>query len=107
MSAPLSTALRARPDTLVVTPGDGARLVFRVQSLDDWDTVRVDAPADAAVATVVASALAVLDPRAALGEMVVKHRGHEVTDPSASLQAVGVRDGSILSVAARRRRPVR
>jgi hypothetical protein len=107
VTPPLSTRLRVRPTPVLVGPADASRVVFRVQSLDGWDAVRVEAPAGTSVREVKVASLAALEPGAAPDLFVVKHKGHEVIDEALGLDAVGVRDGSILSVAARRRRPVR
>lgn len=104
--APLSTTLRTGGAPLVL--GEAPRIVFRVQSLDAWETLRVEAPASTTVSAVKDAALLRLEGKAAqVATFVVKHRGVEVTDESATLDAVGVRDGSILSVSRRRRRAVR
>lgn len=107
MTPPLSTRLRVRPEAVVLEGSGAPRTVFRVQSLDGWDAVRVEAPAETSVRAVKVAALAALEPGAAVDLYVVKHKGHEVTDEAQAIEAVGVRDGSILSVASRRRRPVR
>jgi len=107
VTPPLTTRLRVRPDPVVVGGPGSPALVFRVQSLDGWDAVRVEAPAVTSVREVKVAALAALEPGAEPDQFVVKHRGHEVTDEAQAVSAVGVRDGSILSVALRRRRPVR
>lgn len=107
MTAPLTTRLRVRPDAVTLGAAGTLRLVFRVQSLDGWDAVRVEAPATTSVREVKVAALAALEPGAPVDAYVVKHKGHEVADEAQAVEAVGVRDGSILSVASRRRRPVR
>lgn len=107
MTPPLTTRLRVRPDPVVLGAPGTSRLAFRVQSLDGWDAVRVEAPGATSVREAKVAALAALEPGAEPDLFVVKHRGHEVTDEAQAVSAVGVRDGSILSVASRRRRPVR
>jgi hypothetical protein len=104
---PLSATLRVQPDVIVLAPSDAARVVFRVQSLDDWDAVQVQASAATSVREVKVAALGRLNARAVADDWVVKHKGHEVRDESQSLESAGVRHGSILSVAVRRRRAVR
>lgn len=106
--APFTTTLRTHGDGVRIGDDATPRLRFRVQWLDGWDAVRVEAPPETAVAEVKGRALAALagagaDPAA----FEVKLRGHEVADEGQSLAAAGVRDGSTLSVAYRRRRPVR
>lgn len=106
MSEPFVTQLRSRPGAIRVGDG-GPALAIRVQVPETWDVVRVDAPAGATVGAVKAAALrALLDERDATG-YVVKLRGVEVPDESASLAESGVLAGSTLLVTARRRRPVR
>ena len=108
MSTPFADQLRARPGTIVLSPGATPRLTIRVQSLEQYDVVRIDAPADESVVNVKVAALAVLDPVAAFhDDFVVKHRGVEMLDERVSLTAAGIPDGAIISVSHRRRRPVR
>jgi len=76
--------------------------------MDLWDSVRVDAPPTEAVLSVKRAALDALYPDGANpDELVVRLHGYEVLDETQSLATVGVRDGSILLLVARRRRPVR
>ena len=108
MSAQFTDQLRTRGAAIVVAPGAGPRLSIRVQHLDVYDTVRIDAPADATVLSLKEAALAALEPGAtAHGDFVVKHRGVEVLDESLGLAAAGMPDRTILSISHRRRRPVR
>lgn len=107
MSAPFTDQLRARAGTITI-PGDGARLTVRVQYLEGWDAVRVDAPATTSVLGVKTAALAVLEPGVPVtDDFVVKHRGVELLDERLALAAAGIPDHGILSVSHRRRRPVR
>lgn len=83
-------------------------LHIRVQVMDLWDSVRVDAPPTETVLSVKRTALAALYPDGAdPDELVVRLHGYEILDEAQSLAAAGVRDGSILLLVARRRRPVR
>jgi hypothetical protein len=83
-------------------------LHIRVQVADLWDSVRVDAPPTEPVLSVKRAALAALYPDGAdPDELVVRLHGFEILDESRSLTEAGVRDGSILLLVARRRRPVR
>lgn len=108
MSAHFADQLRARPGTIVLSPGATPRLTIRVQSLEAYDTVRIDAPAAEPVVHVKVAALAALDPTAAYpDEFVVKHRGVEILDEALGLSASGIPDGAIISISHRRRRPVR
>lgn len=108
MSTRFADQLRARPGTIVVSPEGTPRMTIRVQSLEAYDAVRIDAPASEPVVAIKVAALAALDPMASFhDEFVVKHGGVEILDESVSLSAAGIPDGAIISVAHRRRRPVR
>lgn len=108
MTAPFVSELRVTDDVIVVRDGDGAVLRLRVQAADLWDTLRVDAPESASVASVKAAALQAFYPNgAAASDFVVKLRGFEILDENATLAASGVKDGSTLLIAWRKRRPVR
>lgn len=106
-AVPLSATLRVQPEAVLLGSAESSRVVFRVQSLDDWDAVQVQAPASTSVREVKVAALARLNARAVADDWAVKHKGHLVADEAQSLDAAGVRAGSILSVAVRRRRAVR
>ncbi len=83
-------------------------LHIRVQVMDLWDSVRVDSPRTETVLSVKRAALAALYPDGAdPDDLVVRLHGYEILDEAQSLSDVGVRDGSILLLVARRRRPVR
>jgi putative intracellular protease/amidase len=108
--APFVSALRARPGTIVLgdTAAAGARWTLRVEIPEVWDTVRVSAPPSEPVLSVKVMALAALMPDADYHEdFVVKLGGAEVLDENAPVADAGARDGSILLVTSRRRRPVR
>ena len=108
MSHHFADALRARPGTIVLAPDGSPRVTLRVQSLEAYDAIRVEAPAHAPVVSVKVAALAALDPAAVFhDEFVVKHRGVEILDETLGLSAAGIPDGAIISVSHRRRRPVR
>lgn len=106
MSTPFVSQLRSRPETIVIGEG-GPVISVRVQVPEVWDVVRIDAPKDTPVSVLRDRALQVLvaDPDGAA--YVVKLRGLEVLDESASLEAAGVENGSTLLVTSRRRRPVK
>ena len=100
--------LRARSDTILVGAPDAAdRITVRVQMADVWDAIRVTAPATTPVLEVKRLALAELAPEAQHADVVVKLNGFEVLDEFASLAETGVKEGSTLLAAYRRRRPVR
>jgi hypothetical protein len=108
MSAPFVTELRTDDDVLVIGGGDGEVLHLRVQAAELWEALRVDAPGSASVASVKKAALDRFYPIAAAApDFVVKVRGFEVLDENVSLDESGIRDGSTLLLANRRRRPVR
>ncbi len=109
MTVPFVTELRTSDDVIVVTAnGDGGVLHLRVQAAELWDTHRVDASAMAPVVDVKKAALAQFFPDgASIDDFVVKLRGFEILDESETLAASGVKDGSTLLLARRRRRPVK
>lgn len=108
MSAPFVTELRASGDVVVLGGGNGGVLHLRVQSAELWDVVRVDVAGSESVGKVKAAALARFFPNGAVSEQfVVKLRGYEVLNEDDSLDSTGVKDGSTLLLAQRRRRPVK
>ncbi|HYN82048.1 MAG TPA: hypothetical protein VES88_11140 [Gemmatimonadaceae bacterium] len=107
-SAPFVTGLRTNGAVLELASGDEPVLHIRVQVMDLWDSVRVDAPPTEPVLSVKGAALAAQYPDGAeTDDYVVRLHGFEILDETQSLAAAGVRDGSILLLVARRRRPVR
>ena len=108
MTAPFVSELRAAPDVIRIGGGDGAVMFLRVQSAELWDALRVDAPASATVASVKTAALERFFPSGVNGdEFVAKLRGFEILNEDDSLESSGVRDGSTILLARRRRRPVK
>ena len=108
MTVPFVSELRTTDDVIRVGGGDGSVLHLRVQAAELWDTLRVDAPGSASVLTVKNAALDAFYPVGYnAAEFVVKLRGFEIIDETASLDASGVKDGSTLLVSSRRRRPVK
>ncbi len=104
--APFAASLRARPTTIRV--GSGGDWMVRVQSLEMWDTLRLETAPSASVREVKEQALAALMPDGGHpGEFVTKLNGVEVLDEEISLADAGVKNGSTLLVTYRRRRPVR
>jgi hypothetical protein len=100
-------ALRARREPIVLGEASGAVLRIRAQVLEAWDAVRIDANAAEPVRAVKLRALEELYPETyAADEYVVKLHGFEILDENVSLADAGVKDGSILLIADRRRRPV-
>ena len=108
MTAPFVSELRVAPEVISVGGGDGAVMHLRVQAAELWDALRVDAPASATVASVKKAALEKFFPSGVnTDEFVAKLRGFEVLDEGASLESAGIRDGSTILLARRRRRPVK
>lgn len=111
MTAPFVVQLRSRPGVSVLSDSaesDGETLHLRVEMPEVWDVARIDASPDEPVLAVKVHALAALYPKAgAHDDFVMKLRGHEVFDESATLADAGARDGSIFLLTHRRRRPVR
>jgi hypothetical protein len=108
MSAPFVTQLRTRGDVIQMAPVGTAAITVRVEMPEVWDVVRIAVLPTESVLAVKVRALAALYPAAkAPEEFVVKLRGFEVLDESASVESVGAIDGSIFLLTHRRRRPVR
>jgi len=108
MTAPFVTELRTSDDVLTIGAGSGDALHLRVQVAELWDTLRVDTSGGTSVSDVKSAALARFFPDgAAVTDYVVKLRGFEILDENESLASAGVKDGSTLLLARRRRRPVR
>ncbi|MBK8250974.1 MAG: hypothetical protein IPK85_26795 [Gemmatimonadetes bacterium] len=104
----LINSLRTGPGVLRLGADGETRLAFRVQLLDAWETLAVEAPADMPVRVVkerVVEAImtAVEDPE----DYMVKLGGWEVLDENESIAACGATHGSTFLVSGRRRRPVR
>jgi hypothetical protein len=106
---PFVTSIRTNGVVIKLARGDEPALHIRVQAADLWDSLRVDAAPTESVLSVKRAALAALYPDGGLNpdDLVVRLHGFEVLDETRSLAETGVRDGSILLLVARRRRPVR
>ena len=108
MSIPFVNELRAPDDVLRIGGDNGNVLHIRVQAAELWDALRVDAAATASLASVKKASLESFFPNGVnADEFVVKLRGFEILDESRGLADCGVRDGSTLLLARRRRRPVK
>lgn len=108
MSASFVNELRAADDVIRIGGDNGGVLHIRVQAAELWDALRVDAAATASLTSVKDAALDSFFPNGASpAEFVVKLRGFEILDESRSIADCGVRDGSTLLLARRRRRPVK
>ena len=108
MTAPFVTNLRTNGELIELGSGGEPALRLRVQVAELWDSVRLDAPPSESVISAKRAALDALYP---VGidpdEYVVRLHGFEILDESVSLNAAGIRDGSILLLVMRRRQPVR
>lgn len=108
MTAPFVSELRNQGEVIRVAGGDGSVMHLRVQAAELWDALRVDAPGTASVASVKEAALGSFFPMGVnAAEFVAKVRGFEILHEDESLEASGVRDGSTILLARRRRRPVK
>lgn len=100
--------LRAGGAPIRLAEADQDVLHLRVEVPEVWDVVGIEASPDDPVQLVKVHALARLQGGVhAHDQYVVKLRGWEILDESASLRDSGVRNGSTLLVTSRRRRPVR
>lgn len=112
MTVPFVAGLRSRPGVIAL-PGtedeaQGEVLHLRVEMPEVWDVARIDATPSEPVIAVKVHALAALYPRArSHDDFVIKLRGNEIFDESASVSDAGALDGSTFLVTHRRRRPVR
>jgi hypothetical protein len=108
MSAPFVTTLRTNGESIRVGHSNNT-LHLRVQVADLWDSVRVDAGGEEPVIAVKRAALAHFYPDGEANpvEYVVRLHGFEILDEQKSLTESGIRDGSILLLVGRRRKPVR
>lgn len=108
MSAPFVTQLRAHGSTLELSAGEAGSISVRVEMPEVWDTVKAVVSPDASVMSLKSAALEALFPgHENASEFVLKLRGLEVLDESASLTGAGAKDGSIFLLTHRRRRAVR
>jgi len=105
---PFVTGLRARPSTIDLSRAGGASITVRVEVPEVWDTVRIVASPSEPVASIKHAALEALTASdEPAEEFVIKLRGWEVLDESASLADSGAINGSIFLLTHRRRRPVK
>jgi hypothetical protein len=102
-----ATALRTPRNPIVIGENRDVMLHLRAQVLEAWDAIRIETNPSVTVRTVKLRALAELYPEAPpADDFVVKLHGFEIFDESVSLADAGVKDGAILLIADRRRRPV-
>ncbi len=108
MSAPFVTTLRSRKEVIRMVPQGAQAITIRVEMPEVWDVVAIAVSGAEQVVTVKQRALEALYPEAQLHtDFILKLRGWEILDESATLVDAGVIDGSILLLTHRRRRPVR
>jgi hypothetical protein len=109
VTAPFVQQLRAsRPPIVMPAAGmSGEAINFRIEASDIWDTVRVSAAASAKVFEVKRAVAQSFFPNDHVGDFVLKLRGWEILDETASLSDAGIGNGSIVLIAYRRRRAVR
>jgi hypothetical protein len=108
MTIPFVNEIRTGDDVVRIGGGNGGVIHIRVQAAELWDTLRVDALASATVESVKTAALEKFFPLGAdTADFVTKVRGFEVLHENESLDQSGVRDGSTILLARRRRRPVK
>lgn len=108
MTVPFVTELRTSDEVVKVGGTDGDTLHLRVQIAELWDTLRVDAAPTTSVEAVKKAALGRFFPDGeSIKDFVVKLRGFEILDESATVATSGAKDGSTLLISRRRRRPVK
>lgn len=108
MSAGFAQQLRVRGEPVQLAKQGDEVVRLRVSVPEVWDTVQVEASPDEPLRIVKIHALERLQGGVRPHESyVVKLRGIEILDESASLRDLDVRDGSTLLITSRRRRPVR
>lgn len=106
--AAFTNSLRAGSHVLRLGSDSEARLAFRVQLQDVWETVGVEAPADMPIRVIKERVIeAVLPATEEPEEYLVKLGGWEVLDENLSVAASGATHGSTFLISGRRRRPVR
>ena len=108
MTTPFVTQLRSRPSTIRLAAAGVDTITIRVEMPEVWDVVAIVVSPDESVVNVKKRALEALYPEAqSHADFVVKLRGWEILDETASLADAGAIDGSILLLTFRRRRAVR
>ncbi len=107
MTAPFVTTLRSRPQTIRVGSGTAPAITLRVEMPELWDVVRIETSLSEPVLAVKNAALAALAPKGDQRAYVIKLRGMEIMNESATLAEAGAADGSIFLLTHRRRRPVK
>jgi hypothetical protein len=104
---PFVSALRTRGEPFKLGAQTARVLHLRVQVLEAWDAIRVDADPEASVRSLKELAMRELAPDVArIDEYVVKLNGFEILDEGAPISSTAARNGSIFLITDRRRRPV-
>lgn len=105
---PFVTQLRSREGVNRLDEGAAERVVVRVQLLEQWETTAWDVASITTVSALKRAALVAFGLTQAIAEdFVLKLRGIDVRDESATVPASGARDGSTYLLTYRRRRAVR
>ena len=107
MTTPFVTQLRARAEALHLSAGSSSSICVRIEMPEVWDTVKAVVSPDASIASLKSAALEALSAGNVPADFVLKLRGWEVLDESATLTGAGATDGSIFLLTNRRRRAVR
>jgi hypothetical protein len=82
-------------------------LHLRAQVLEAWDAIRIDADPESSVRSLKELAMRELAPDVRdIDEYVVKLHGFEMLDEDAPISSTVAKNGSILLITDRRRRPV-
>lgn len=107
MSSRFVNTLRTRGTPVKLGNGSAEVLRLRVQVLEAWDAIRVEADPSQTVGALKMLALRELyTDRNDGADYVVKLHGFEMLDENAPLSTTGARNGSTFLVTDRRRRPV-
>jgi hypothetical protein len=107
VTAPFVTKLRSPQAPIQLGAPSADTLHLRVQVLEAWDAVRIDANPAETVRDLKLRALAAIYPNSPPPkDFAVKLNGFEVLNENVALSEAGALDGSIFLIADRRRRPV-
>jgi hypothetical protein len=107
MSERFVNTLRARGEALQLAPAGTEAITVRVEMPETWDTIKASVALDQPVSVLKSAALSELYPHGTTVDYVLKLRGWEVLDETASLRDTGAVNGSIFLLTFRKRRPVR
>lgn len=107
MTQPFVSSLRTRGEPIRLGSPSGEVMNLRVQVLEAWDAIRIDASPSASVRSLKELALRELYPDTAPDEeFVAKLNGLEILDEDAPISSTAARNGSTFLITDRRRRPV-